>query len=105
MEGNLTTGKQQLYLLSHHWAPPSPPIPKPTEPHCLLLWRKQDASEHPSREHSFEVVKQVKNNLLGQIHKFFLMWIFFYGSVIQPFTIEVKCFFNTITELLKWMLI
>lgn len=32
------------------------------------------------------------------------MWIF-YGSVIQPFTAEVKCFFNTITELLKWMLI
>lgn len=25
------------------------------------------------------------------------MWIF-YGTVIQPFTVEVKCFFNNITE-------
>lgn len=58
----------------------------------------------PGKRISFEVVKWVKNNLQGQIHKFFFN-VDFYGTVIQPFTVEVKCFFNTITELLKWMLI
>lgn len=64
----------------------------------------QRSCKHQSRQYSFEVVKQVKNNLQGQIHKFFFN-VDFYGTVIQPFTVEVKCFFNTITELLKWMLI
>lgn len=67
----------------------------------------QSSCKHQSRQYSFEVVKQVKNNLQGQIDKFFFFFfnVDFYGTVIQPFTVEVKCFFNTITELLKWMLI
>ena len=109
MEGNLTTGKQHLYLPSLHWISLFPSSPGSLINRALLTacFSEQEGSrENPAQEHSFEVFKQVKNNLLGQIHKFFffLMWIF-YGTVIQPFTVEVKCFFNTITELLKWMLI
>lgn len=74
------------------------PLYKPS----LLLKLLQTLKK--SKEHSFEVVKLLKNNLQGQIHKFFFN-VDFYGTVIQPFTVEVKCFFNTITELLKWMLI
>lgn len=107
MEGNVTTGSTAIFTYPLPTGPPSPrsPVPYPRSTTAGCSGEQECPREYPSREQSFEAVKQVKNNLLGQIHKFFfLMWIF-YGTVIQPFTVEVKCFFNTITELLKWMLI
>lgn len=74
MEGNLATGKQQPYLPLTRGFPSFPQPHWPPSPQsCAVHHSEKEGGslEHLSWEHSFEVVKQVKNNLLEQIHKIF----------------------------------
>lgn len=63
MEGNLTTGETaSLPTLSLLGLPGLfPQFPDQQSPTICSFWEQEGPHEYPSQEHSFEVVKQVKN--------------------------------------------